>query len=194
MGRDGRELLILGLVRRTPTSAYDIARAVRGHAHLYKELKAGNIYDSLDGLTKSGLLVAGTAKALRGPRSEKSIFRLSADGEVRFMHLLRSLLTGVQTEDWILQIAYVLMGQLPRNAARRLLDERLTAIEDQQQRYVRVRGNIAERTGAAYISVAHGLYKLDAEARFLKEMVKHLDDARWSPEWQLGLLDELAKA
>ena len=54
----GRELLILGILRRGPLSAYDITRAVKMHGPLYRALARGNIYEQLANLEQRGMVVA----------------------------------------------------------------------------------------------------------------------------------------
>jgi len=55
----GRELLILGIRRRGPLSAYSLNAAVRGHAPLYRPLKHGNITIGAEYRKALGTVVIG---------------------------------------------------------------------------------------------------------------------------------------
>lgn len=183
MVQTGRHLLILGLLRRRPMSAYDITGAVRSHAHLYRELKGGNVYETLERLHELGLLASSTEPARRGPRAEKSIYRITAAGEKTFLKLLRDIVVDVQAADWLLEVSYVLLGQLPRSVALKMLVDRLAAITEQERRLGRLRGDLAERTGAAFISASHARYKLGAESKFLRDSIELLRDPSWTSTW-----------
>jgi len=179
----GRELLILGLLRRKPMSAYSLNRAVRRHAPLNRNFRGGNVYHAVAQLARRGLLLSKEAKARRGPSESKVIFRLSAAGERHFEALLREMLRDPQTADWTLEIAYVLLGQFARNQAVQLLSDRSTEITQQEKRLTRIWGNPEDRTGASYIAYLHTLSRLRAERRFLHDSMALLNNPRWTPEW-----------
>lgn len=183
MVQNGRQLLILGLLRRGPMSAYEISCAVRGHSHLYRELKSGNLYEVLERQRAEGLLESTRALAKRGPSGKKLIYSPTMRGEERFLELLHEALNDVQAADWILEISYVLLGQLKREKALELLIARLGAIAEQERRLKRLRGSVEERVGAAYISASHPSYKLAAEATFLRDSIALLKKSGWSPTW-----------
>ncbi len=185
MEQSGRELLILGLLRRKPMSAYHVEKAVRGHAHLYRPLRTGNVYDTLERFASEGALIRRTVKADRGPRQTKTAFRLSAQGERRFKALLHEVLTDVQTVDWVLEIAYVLIGQLQRKDALDLFTERLLKVTQHERRFFRLRGDISDRTGAGYLSGSHAIIKMHAESRFLRDSIALLKDPKWTSDWDL---------
>lgn len=184
MARDaGRELLILGLLRRAPMSAYVVDKAVRGHSHLYRTLRAGNVYNDIEQLHKARLLLSRTEAAQRGARPVKEVFRLAAAGEKRFHSLLATILGDAQCSDVHLEIACVLLGQLSRTAARTLLMKRQTAIDAHERLLKRLLGDIETRSGAAYLANSHALYRLRAERSWLQNALKKLGRPAWQPEW-----------
>ena len=182
-GDVARELLIFGILRRAPLSAYDVGRAVRGHVALYRGLKHGNTYHALRGLADAKLLVRRDAAAARGPSETKAVYRLSAAGERHFRALLRSVIVDLQSSDTALEIAYVLLGQFPRDEAMRLLDERRDAITTRERQLKRLLGDVAKRGGAAYIGQSHALHRAQAERKFLLDAMKLLANPRWEPAW-----------
>lgn len=176
----GRELLILGILRRGPLSAYSLNAAVRGHAPLYRPLKHGNIYHLLGQLADRGILLRKNAKAQRGPQETKIIYRLSAAGERRFNELLLQILLDIQAPDPTLEIAYVLLGQLPRSKAIELLEQRSQQIVEQERR---IAGDVEERSGGGYLGISHNVDRLRSERSFLKDSIARLANVKWKPEW-----------
>ena len=178
-----RELLILGMLRRAPLSAYDVELAVRAHAPLFRPLKRGNIYYTLDQLAARKLLARRNVPAQRGPQATKAIYRMAALGERRFHELLRSTILDVQSPDAALEIAYVLLGQMPRDESLELVEARHEAIAAYERRMRRLYGDVVKRGGAAYLSANRAFGRVRAEQRFLAESIALLRDAKWSPSW-----------
>lgn len=181
----GRELLILGLLRRKGMSPYALNRAVREHAPLYRPMKTGNVYNTIARMARDGLLLGRQAGAQRGPRDEKTIYRLSAAGERRFGSLLRDVIGDVQIPDPTIEIAYVLLGQLPRGEAIRMLALRLERVTEQERRLTRLTGDIEARSGAGYLGLSHTVARLRGERRFLRDALALLENKKWNPEWIL---------
>jgi len=179
----GRELLILGLLRRAPMSAYSLNRAVRGHAPLYRPFKHGNVYHAVLRLAGKGLLLGKTAQANRGPQNTKTVFRLSASGERRFHALLEQIITDTQAPDPALEIAYVLLGQLPRNDALKLLAQRAKHVLEQERRLSRIVGDVEKRSGSGYLAMSHTVQRLRSEERFLRDSIALLENPKWNAQW-----------
>jgi DNA-binding PadR family transcriptional regulator len=190
-----RELIVLGVLRRSALSAYSVERAVRHHAPLYRPFKRGNIYHFVSRLARGGLLESQSAQTQRGPQESKDIFALSPAGETRFKELLRSVLRDAQAGDPALEIALVLLGQLERDVALTLLAERRNALEEHGRRVRRLLGDVQERGGSAYLSACHQFARLKSEDAFLREAMALLRDKKWSPHWQSndGAIRDLSK-
>jgi DNA-binding PadR family transcriptional regulator len=180
---DGRELLILGLLRRNPTSAYFVAKAVRGHAHVYRWLRSGNVYHHLARLEDSGYLRARSDAARRGPAPKRQIYSLSPRGERRFRELLEIIALDPQTPGSVVEIAYVLLGQLTRTDALELLVRRRATILDYQERVQRLL-QVEQRVGAALLAGSHAVNRLSAELSWLNTSISQLRRPSWQPQWQ----------
>lgn len=178
-----RELFVLGLLRRKPASAYQLDKAMREHTPLYRSFKRGNVYGLVDRLASAGLLEREPAETKRGPAKTKVIYGLSADGERRFHELLRGVLLDVQSEDAALETALVLLGQLRRDVAGDLLEQRAQSVAAHERRLSRLLGDMRERAGAAYLSASHTVARLRAERRYLGDTIALLRDPRWQPDW-----------
>ncbi len=178
------ELLVLGIVRRQPLSAYSIDRAIREHSPLYRSLGKKNVYHVIDRLLRGRYLSKRRAKAKRGPRSTVNVLGLSALGEERFQELLRAVITDPQSGESALEIAMVLLGQLPRSSAARLLAQRDDELAAQERRIKRLFGDMNKRSGPGYLAGSHALLRAQNERRFLRAALKQMSNARWHAEWQ----------
>ncbi|HZZ63872.1 MAG TPA: helix-turn-helix transcriptional regulator [Candidatus Baltobacteraceae bacterium] len=181
----GRELLVLGVLRRQPLSAYSIYRALRDHSALYRPLGQGNVYHLVDRLEREGCLLRRTAKAQRGPRTSKNVFQLSALGENRFHQLLQRVVSDPQSSDSTLEIAIVLLGQIPRPRARQMLALRDDELAAQERRIKRLFGDMDSRSGPGSLAGNHALLRVQSERHFLRAALKKLVNPRWHPEWVL---------
>ncbi len=179
----GRELLILGLLRRAPMSAYALNRAVRNHAPLYRSLRLGNVYHAVARLDQKGFLLGKAARPKRGPQNAKTVFRLSAAGERRFHALLKEVIGDVQASDQAVEMAYVLLGQLSRNEAIRCLMDRSRQVGEQERRLSRIVGDVEKRSGSGYLAMSHNVQRLRGEQRFLLQSIRLLEDPKWNPAW-----------
>ena len=181
-----RELFILGLLRRKPASAYAIDRAMREHSPLYRSFKRGNVYGFIERLCASGLIEHEEAEeSRRGPRKTKAVYRVSASGEERFAALLHDVIVDVQAEHAALETALVLLGQLQRERATALLEERASSVAAHERRLSRLIGDMRDRAGSAYLSASHTLHRLRSERRYVTDALELLRNPRWEPQWVL---------
>jgi len=179
----GRELLVLGIVRRQPLSAYAIDHTVRRHTALYRGLGQGNIYDFVGRLADAGYLGRGSAKAHRGPARSKVVYHLTSKGEERFQEILKGIVSDTEAGASALEIALVLLGQLSRAQAIRLLLRRSRELAIHKQRLKRLFGEPASRSGPATLANSHAVSRLQGEERFVREMLRLVENRQWHPEW-----------
>jgi len=181
-----RELFVLGLLRRNVSSAYSIDKAMREHSPLYRSFKRGNLYSYIERLANVGLLERIEAPARRGPHQTRTLYRLTPDGERRFGELLRAVILDVQAEHPALETALVLLGQLRRDEAAKLLAERAESVAAHERRLSRLLGDMRDRAGSAYLSASHTLHRLRGERRYLSDTIELLENPKWEPAWVLN--------
>ncbi|MGZ3563183.1 MAG: hypothetical protein ACXVAS_15240 [Vulcanimicrobiaceae bacterium] len=150
-----------------------------------RELFGGNMYHAIEQLAQSGFLLARSVKAKRGPRKTKIEYRLSAAGEKRFRSLLVQILDDIQAPDPTLEIAYVLLGQLPREQAVALLETRAAHVAQQERRLNRL-FSADGRSGSAYLGASHAAQRMRGEGRFLRDAIALLRDPKWEPQWTVN--------
>ena len=179
----GRELLVLGILRRQPLSAYAVDKAVRDHSPLYRLMNRGNVYHLIGRLVKSGYLHKRSAPAKRGPSATKAVYALSNAGEKRFTELLERLMLDAQSPESSLEIALVLLGQLARSRGLALLRERDRELARQERRVRRLFGDLDARSAPGFLAGSHALQTLQSERAFLREALRRTQNRRWHPEW-----------
>jgi DNA-binding PadR family transcriptional regulator len=179
----GRELLILGILRGQPLSAYAVDKTVRVHSPLYRLLNRGNIYHLVHRLADEGFLQRKNAIAKRGPSPSKIVFALSANGEKRFQELLARVMLDAQSPESSLEIAMVLIGELPRARGIALLRERDRELARQERRVRRLFGDLEARSAPGFLAGTHALHALESERTFLRDALRRLQNRRWHPEW-----------
>jgi DNA-binding PadR family transcriptional regulator len=180
---DGRELLILGILRRGPLSAYELTQAVKMHGALYRTLARGNIYEHLARFEKRGWTAVRAEAAARGPRKMKSVYQLTASGRRRFDSVLASVFTDPQVTEATFEVACVLLGQYPRERAITLLAQRLAALVAQSKRLGRLYGDPEERSGAGLLAMTHAVGRIDAEIAWVKKALADLRNPKWKAAW-----------
>ncbi len=179
----GRELLVLGILRDAPLSAYSVDKVVRHHSPLYRLMNRGNVYHLLQRLADGGLLHRRSAASKRGPSASKTVFALSASGEKRFHETLERVLLDAQSSESSLEIAMVLLGQLSRARGLALLRERERELVRQERRVRRLFGNLEARSAPGFLAGTHALHVLESERTFLREALRRLQNRRWHPDW-----------
>ncbi len=178
-----RELLVLGLLRWQPLSAYAIDRAVRQHTALYRGLRRGNVYSLVARLAKSGYLSGRAGKAKRGPATSKIIYHVTTKGQQRFREILQEVLCDTGTSDCALEIALVLLTALRRLEATRLLQRRNKELVAQERRLKRLYGDRAD-SAAATVAGAHALSRLQGEQRFVRDILRLIEKPTWFRTWE----------
>lgn len=179
----GRELLVLGIVRRQPASAYAIDCAVRSHTALFRGLGQGNIYNVVSRLADAGYLGRRTAKAKRGPAQSKFLYHLTRKGEERFHEILNAVVNDTEASASALEIGLVLLGQLSRSEAIRILLRRSKELAAHEQRLKRLYGNSESRSGPAKLANAHAVSRLQGESHFVREILRLVENRQWHSEW-----------
>lgn len=179
----GRELLVLGILRGQPLSAYAVDKAVRLHSPLYRLMNRGNVYHLIGRLADAGLLQRRSATAKRGPSATKTVYGLSSAGEKRFLEVLERLMLDAQCPESSFEIALVLLGQLPRSRGIVMLRERDRELARQERRVRRLFGDLDARSAPGFLAGTHALQALQSERTFLREALRRVQNRRWHPEW-----------
>jgi DNA-binding PadR family transcriptional regulator len=129
-GMSATRLLVLGAVRIfQPVHGYFVRRELLSwHAEHWAHLNPGSVYNALRSLTREGYLEeAGTE--IEGRRPARTTYRLTSDGEVEFLTLLRAALWNIEPfEPAMLMAAWSFSWVLRRPEVTEALEHRLEQI------------------------------------------------------------------
>lgn len=168
-----KRLLLLGSLRERPLTGYEVTQLLAAHGDLYSDLKKGNVYYLLDRMAREGLVAVKAESGARGPRRERLIYSLTATGKRELLALLRQEIESYQPLHGGVEVAAVLMDQLPKSEAQTLLRRRLAAVKDSRQNLLRMLGRAGKAPGSAG---DHMLLLADAELRWLERAIGRLED------------------
>jgi DNA-binding PadR family transcriptional regulator len=124
-----KELLLLGMLLRGPKSGYDIHRIVLTHGELYADLKKANVYYLLDRLAREGALDVRAEEGARGPRRERLVYAINAQGRERFFALLRSVLRSYEPIHIGIEVATFYFPYLAPHEIVALLEDRRQVVQ-----------------------------------------------------------------
>jgi DNA-binding PadR family transcriptional regulator len=122
-------LSVLATLSEGPMHPYEIARLLRhrGKDHSIK-IRYGSLYTVVQNLEKRGLVAAeGTVRA--GRRPERTVYRITGDGQAELEDRLRELVGRPVKEYPAFEAALSLAGVLPPDEIIMLLTDRLQLLE-----------------------------------------------------------------
>lgn len=117
-----RELLLLGLIRRTHMYGYQIHEFIERNLATCTELKKPTAYFLLDKLVKQGWLIQSEVR--EGQRPPRQIYQITAVGEAQFQRLLRENLVHYAITRFTGDIGLAFADALPAAEVVALLDQR----------------------------------------------------------------------
>lgn len=164
-----KRLLLLGFLRDRPLTGYEVNRVVAAHGDLYSDLKKGNVYYLLDRLAREGLVSVRTESGARGPRRERLVYALTASGKRELLALLRKEVERYEPLHGGIEVAAVLLDQLPKAEARTLLRHRLSLVEQTATRLRSTLGEAGQTPGSA---ADHMLLLAEAERRWIERAIR----------------------
>ncbi|HEX7264876.1 MAG TPA: PadR family transcriptional regulator [Candidatus Dormibacteraeota bacterium] len=166
-----KRLLILGLLLGGPLTGYDLHRVIAAHGELYRDLKKPNLYYLLDRMAQERLLEMKTETGARGRRGERLVYSITSAGRAQIVDLLREVLTAYEPIHSGVDVAIVLLDQLPKRESASLLKQRLDQVIARRQQISLELGQGGREPGSAG---DHLLALVDAEARWLKRAISRI--------------------
>jgi len=121
-------MLVLGVVRDLGQAhGYQVRRELMTwRADAWANVAPASIYQALRTLTKHGLVSEVGTESGGGP--ERTVYRLTPDGETEFFHLVRTAVSDPRDTLDELSAAFSFLHLLPRNEVATLLDHRVRAL------------------------------------------------------------------
>jgi DNA-binding PadR family transcriptional regulator len=174
-------LIILGLLQEEPLHGYEIKRRIEHEAMAdWAGLSYGAIYSALSKLAKDGFVKKiGTEQV--GKRPSRDVYQITKNGRGEFLRLLREALSTVAYQNDPVDIALRLVGALPAQEVRALLEERKATLKQGFQMLTEQKAAFVQsHQGAPYAEGAcvlfdHWLLRLEAELAWLKRVLEKLE-------------------
>jgi DNA-binding PadR family transcriptional regulator len=164
---------------------YEIQRRIREyHKDEFLDLKRGSLYHAIERLRDAGLIdPVETIRA--GRRPERTVYRLTEQGEQAMRQWLRHLLATPQrdTNQFFAALSFVAVLN-PQEVANRL-DERLVALDAEIQDLGKVLDEMIPRIGRlVLIEVEYARAMRQAERAWVQALREDLRTGRlhWDPE------------
>lgn len=122
-------MLVLGVARSLGRAhGYQIRRElVSWRVDIWAKIAPGSIYQALRTLAKHELLEPVGTESGGGP--ERTVYRITPDGETEFLHLVRTAISDPGTGPESLNAAFAFLPVLPGHEIAELLDYRVRALE-----------------------------------------------------------------
>ncbi|GAA4865359.1 MULTISPECIES: PadR family transcriptional regulator [Saccharopolyspora] len=167
------ELAVLGLLHEAPMHGYELRRQLREAPGAFRACSCGTLYPTLRRMLRAGLIeeVADDPAAGSGRRARR-VYRLTADGVVRFDELVGEC--GPQAcEDASFGVHVAFFSRTPADVRLRLLERRRLRVEEQRDGLLQAlarSGNGFDR----YLVELHRLQldRSEREVRWLDEIIR----------------------
>ncbi|HEX9336559.1 MAG TPA: PadR family transcriptional regulator [Pseudonocardiaceae bacterium] len=170
-------LLVLGVVRmHGQAHGYQVRRDLLSWAaDRWANVRPGSIYHALKQMTKDGLVAeVAVEEGEAGP--DRTLYRLTEDGETEFAVLLSRSLIEPERGAESLNAAMTFLPTLPRQRAIDLLERRMTVLAAQ---VTNARQGVADNSRMGKPEHVRELFRLweyatDASVRWLRQLIDQL--------------------
>ena len=176
-------LLVLGVIRmHGQAHGYQVRRDLLSwSADRWANVQPGSIYHALKKMTKEGLVTEVTVEESdAGP--ERTVYRLTDDGETEFMMLLSRSLSEPERGPETLNAGVTFLTTLRRGQAISLLRARLTRLVGQSAESRQVRESRDALGKPAHVRELFRLweYTIDGAVRWTKQLIERLEAGEYT--------------
>ncbi|MFO1020063.1 MAG: helix-turn-helix transcriptional regulator [Planctomycetales bacterium] len=179
------DLTVLCLLREREMHPYEMQRLiVQRHKNVFLQLKRGSLYHAVARGVRDKLIIA-VGEEKEGRRPDRTVYRLTPEGELTLQEWLRELLTTPERTPSTFVAALSFIGLLPPEEARDSLELRvqqleckLIAMQAVMEKMHPVIGRLPLIEAEYILSVAH------AELQWVRSIIAELKEGRlqWDPE------------
>jgi DNA-binding PadR family transcriptional regulator len=167
------ELLLLGLLKERPRHGYEIKLRIKQFLSLFAGLNPKSIYYPLSILEKKGLVEKRAGK--QGRRPQRLVYSLTKKGHARFQELLTHSLLDFKRPQFSLDLSLYFLNYIPPAVASRRLRGRIFIVHKLQKEMQAMLKAEPQGLPAALCRILeHNLKMLEAEGRFLEDLLKAL--------------------
>ncbi|MCC7257908.1 MAG: PadR family transcriptional regulator [Gammaproteobacteria bacterium] len=171
--------MILGLLRSGARHGYELHRIVVAHGSLYADFKKPTLYHLLHRLALHGAVAVRSEGGARGPRGERLVFALTAQGEALLLDLLRGALASHDSPQTNFEVAVAFIGLLPPTEAQDLLRRRRDGVRARRTEVTDEMASISKqgdpvRLAPRLLAADHALSVMDADIAWTDRAIRQL--------------------
>lgn len=186
-GQASKTLMVLGLLQSGPKHGYELHRIVVAHGSLYADFKKPTLYHLLHRLALQGAVKVTSQGGARGPRGERLVFALAAEGRALFLRLLRAALGSYDGSPAGFEVAVAFLASVPPAQARDLLRRRRDTLRARRAEVIGERDHMTDQPGgsrltARLLATDHAICLLEAEIAWADRALRQLAQGRRSTE------------
>ncbi len=164
-----RELLLLGFLRRENMHGYKLNEFIERDMAACTDLKKPTAYFLLDRMAKLGWI--SMRETREGNRPPRRVYRVTARGEAEYQKMLRENLAAFIETKFPGDVGLGFADDLDVNDVLPLLAERRTALAAKLTEL----NAVPEHSGSLQLIVSHQQFHLDAELRWLDQVVAQFE-------------------
>ncbi len=187
-------LAVMALLHEAPMHPYEVVGHMRRrHLDDHIKLNFGSLYHTFDKLQRQGL-VEPTEVNREGRRPERTVYRLTPEGDHRFIERLAGMLRQPQAVYGEFEAALAFIYRLPKREVVGILRERADALDQDRTETAAELKWLAER-GLSRLSVVEIEFVQDmrqAQARWCRQLVAQIESGEL--EWFAGVKGEAGLA
>jgi DNA-binding PadR family transcriptional regulator len=179
------ELTVLCFLRERPMHPYEMQRLIRQrHKDDFLDLKRGSLYHAIERLLRAGLIEVWETSR-EGKRPERTVYRLTEQGERERLEWLRELLARPVPETSQFMAAVSYLAQLTAEDARDQLSVRAGRLELELVSLNAIVHELAARLPRVLLLRAEYVRTMQqAELRWVRCLLEEIGSGRlsWDPE------------
>src|SRR5579864_6696554 len=177
-------LTVLVFLRLRPMHPYELQSIIRiTHKDDFLRLNPGSLYNSIERLAQAGLIeVAQTTRS--GRRPERTIYRVTAQGEKEALRWLKELLEQPAKDSTWFYGALSFLPALPPAQVCQQLRLRVGHLASEIENLEQVLASIAPRVGRLnLIEVEYAVAMRKAELHWVKQIIEEVNSGKlkWDP-------------
>ncbi len=180
-------LMVLGVLHAGARHGYELHRILVAHGTVYADFKKPTLYHLLARLAGQGVVDLKSETGARGPRGERLVYSITAQGKAVFQELLRAVLGSYDENGAGFQVAAGFIAWIPAREAQALLKKRCTGLRSRQAEMRKAidqhlglaqGGTLTEQQATSrFLSADHQLSMMDAELAWMEKTIEFLDQS-----------------
>ncbi len=164
-----QRLIILGLLKKTPSSGYDIKKFIDKELGMFSQLDTSSIYYPLKKMEAEGLIVK---REIKGGRLKKFLYSITPKGEKEFIRLSKEALRSQRRPFIEIDIPLYFLDFLDKDEIFPILRLRMLFLKRVKDWLEKKRVELKSAPPNIQLLIRHHLKLASAERSFIKAMLE----------------------